>query len=497
MPPKRLELRAFVRGWGGRRGACLAMDMDRALRRAAELMAWFVADERARPVVANGEPEALRRRLGLGLGEEGCGEEALWGKLRAILEVTPRTGSRRFFNQLFGGRDVPATVGELLSVVVNTSMYTYKAAGVQILLEQEVIGRMCEKVGWSNGEGILTPGGSMSNMVAMIAARNHASSGVREEGLDGRVMTVYTSDISHYSVFKAANLIGTGRGNVRRVPTDGEGRMDARVLGEMIREDRARGCVPYVVNATAGTTVLGSFDSIPAVAEVCEGEGVWLHVDGAWGGSMLLCEKKRWLMEGVERADSVTWDAHKMMGVPLVCSAVLFREKGRMLEHFFEPADYLFQTDDDELNLGTKSIQCGRRNDALKVWTAWQYYGDKGYDARITKLVELAEYAAGVVERSAGMALSKRPQSVNVCFEVVGKSSAAICELLDKEGVLKVGYGNVDGRRVIRLVCVDPDMERSDIDVFFAEVMKAAARLPDGDNAIVQTVGLEDMARVK
>jgi sulfinoalanine decarboxylase/sulfinoalanine decarboxylase/aspartate 1-decarboxylase len=368
-----------------------------------------------------------------------------------------------------------ATFAEVLTTVVNSSMYTFKVAGPQVLIEQEVVARMCAKVGFGAGEGILAPGGSLANLTAMTIARNEAVPGVRENGFGGASYTVYTSAAGHYSTRKNAGILGLGRSRVCEVAIDGNGRMDVGRLRQAITVDREAGFKPILINATAGTTVLGVFDPLRDIAEVAAEEGVWMHVDGALGGSVLLSKRHRHLVEGSELADSFTWNAHKMMGVPLACSAILIKKKGLLEKHFSEVAPYLFQADGDDLNPGTKSIQCGRRNDALKVWAAWLYHGDEGYGRRVEHLFDLAGHAASRIDDDPGLVLVTQPESINVCFEVKGVSSAEICRRLDDDRRLKVGFGDVDERQAIRLVCVNPDFGAEDIDRALDEI-KAVGR---------------------
>ncbi len=396
--------------------------------------------------------------------------------VRQVITETPSSAGSRFFNQLFGGRDPVATFAEIVTTLTNTSMYTFKVAGPQILIEKEVVARMAAKVGYENGDGILAPGGSMANLTALIVARNQALPGVRNAGLDGTRHTVYTSEAGHYSTRKNAGMTGLGRDSVREVATDGRGRMDVACLGKMIAKDRAAGLNPIMINATAGTTVLGAFDPLCEIAEVAASEKIWMHVDGALGGSVLLSEKHRHLLEGSHLADSFTWNAHKMMGVPLSCSAILMKERGLLAQHFNEDATYLFQTDIDDLNPGTRSIQCGRRNDALKLWAAWLYHGDEGYGARLDHLFDLAQFAAGRIEADSALNLVAFPESIAVCFEVKGNSAGDICRRLDLENRLKIGFGEVAGRQAIRLVCVNPDLEKEDI-AFALDEIKAVAGL--------------------
>ncbi len=420
----------------------------------------------------------------LRLRDGGRDLEQVLKALRQVVLSTPSSASPRFFNQLFGGREPVATLAEILTTLTNTSMYTFKVAGPQILLEREVLERMTNKAGFSEGEGIFVPGGSMANMVAMVIARNEAVVGIRELGVGASSLVAYTSDHGHYSIRKNAGLVGIGRSNVKEVATDDCGRMDVADLRRLIDEDRAAGRLPFFINATAGTTVLGAFDPIPEISRVAADEGLWLHVDGALGGSVLLSDQYRELLAGCERADSMTWNAHKMMGVPLSCSVILLRKKGLLSKNLNESASYLFQADEDEFNPGTRSLQCGRRNDALKLWAAWLYHGDAGYGARIDRLFELASHAVSRINEDSDLLLTATPESVNVCFEVRGRSSAAICERLDSEARLKISHGVVFGRRIIRLVCINPDLEMSDIDRVFDEIKDVAKELPEGGNAV-------------
>ena len=354
--------------------------LERVLGIARELM----EAEGVEPVAPIRSPDDVRALVELELGERGLGPDEAMDLIERIVMATPRTGSRRFFNQLFAGRDEVAVAAEMLTAVLNSSMYTFKVAGPHVMIETEVTRHMAGLVGYPEGEGVFVPGGSMSNLAALIMARNEAADGpegVRERGMRAGVrgpMTVYASEDCHYSVPKGAGMAGIGRENVRRVPVDDRGRMDPRKLREMIVADRAAGASPIMICATAGTTVLAAFDPIGPIADVAQEFGLWLHVDGALGGSVATSKRHRGLIGGSERSDSFTWDAHKLMGTPLSCSVILCRRSGMLRKHFEEGASYLFQTCADDFDHGKRSMQCGRRNDALKLWAAWKAHGDAG-----------------------------------------------------------------------------------------------------------------------
>jgi sulfinoalanine decarboxylase/sulfinoalanine decarboxylase/aspartate 1-decarboxylase len=451
---------------------------ERAIAALSQLASGHLTTEHRLFVPSARSPSELRRQLGIGLAEQGLGLAELVGKLERILAATPSSSSRRFFNQLFGGRDPAGLLAEMLTPLTNSSMYTYKVAGPAVLIEQEVIGRALQKLGYANGEGMFSPGGSLSNMTAMLVARNEKLEGVRETGLEGQRLTVYLSDQGHYSFRKSAGILGLGRNNLRLVPTDTNGSMDCSAARRLIEQDRRTGATPLMLVATTGTTVLGAFDPIVELADLAGEFDMWLHVDGAFGGSVMLSDEHRHLMDGAERSDSFTWNAHKMMGVPLSCSMLLVSRRGLLQTHLDEPAEYLFQSDDAELNPGRHSIQCGRRNDALKLWAAWQLHGDAGFDRRIGRQFAVAHLFTSMIENDPELILAKPPQSINVCFEVKGKSSRDICTLLDRTGRLKIGFGTVDGRDAIRMVCVNPDVTESDLRTVVEEIKSAAAELP-------------------
>lgn len=420
-------------------------------------------------------PEERREQLDLTLGSTGSSQEDVMEQLRAIVHASPRTSDPRFVNQLFSGRIPIATAAEMLTAMMNHSMYTYKAAGPQVLLEGEVLRQMCEHAGFPNGEGSAVPGGSMANLIGMMLGRQRAVPNVKEDGGDARKQRFYLSEDGHYSVPKNAAILGAGRNSVVNIPCDDLGQMLPEQLAKAIAQDLERGFVPCAVIATAGTTVLGAFDPLDTIAEVCEHYQVWLHVDGAFGASLLMHPPSRHKLKGLERADSLTWDAHKAMGVPLSASFVLTRESGQLQALLAEEASYLFQADDPDLNPGVRSLQCGRRNDALKLWAAWKRLGDLGWAARIEKQMSLARHAVARVKQEERLHLTQEPAFLTICFEVEGISSPWICTRLHELGLATLGYGIVRGRKVLRLVTANPETETADLDRLFDDILRLSA----------------------
>lgn len=456
------------------------------IRSAGEIAYRFAQGDEDTPVNPFRGPDELKSLLGLGLDDIGSPIDAVMQSLEEIVNATPRSTSKRFYNQLFGGRDPIATAADMLAPVINTSLYTFKASGPMAIIEQTVIEHMAQILGFPSDthEGVFTPGGSISNLVAMLIARNQAAPESRNNGVTGTRLTSYISEDAHYSVTKNAGIIGIGRANVRKIKTDEHGMVCVDDLREKIEQDIADGCTPCVVVATAGTTVRGAFDPIEAMGEIAREHKVWFHVDASYGGTIALSSTHKHLMKGVGHADSVAWNPHKVMGIPLSAAAFITRESGFMRQSLDETAEYLFQADDDQYNPGTRSIQCGRRNDALKVWAAWKHHGDSGYQQRINHLMDLANHVAERVRAHDELTLSCEPAYINVCFEVTGKSSQAICDLLRERNELIVGHAVVDGRRIIRVPFVNGDLSKDDVDQMLGFIINAAQQLPAGDNTV-------------
>ena len=417
-----------------------------------------------RPVLT---PEQMRAQIDLDIHDEGLPLGDVVNLLRQVLEATPTTASGSFFNQLFAGRDGAAVLGDALASLLNNSMYTFKVGGVQVLIEMALLDRMGRMMGFTESEGIFTPGGSLSNFCAMMMARNEAVPDAHDNGLRDERLRVYSSQDSHYSIRKAATMTGIGRNNVVSIAVDNRGRMVPAALETAIQADLDAGYLPTMINATTGTTVLGAFDPLDAIADIAEKYGIWMHTDAAYGGSMCFHPEFDEHFAGIGRSDSITWDAHKIMGVPLICSALIVRKKGLLTKHFDEKATYLFQDDSENFNPGTRSIQCGRRNDGLKLWSAWKSHGNTGYQKRMERLRHLTLFARDIVVNHPDLNLAIEPESLNLGFTVNGVASDELCTLLHEKQRVMVGHAQVQGQLVVRVVFVNPEVTEANIQSFF------------------------------
>ena len=444
-----------------------------------ELVEVLISEEEKHPVAGRIDPDKLYDSVDLSLNSSAIVDDEFKKVLKDVLISTPKTATNLFFNQLFGGRQSKAVLGDLLAVMLNNSMYTYKVAGPQVGIEQEIIRQSCNLIGYGDqSNGTFPTGGSMSNYMALVMARDAKDPNCRTEGMS-KPMVVYTSKESHYSNGKNASFAGIGKNNIRYISADSKGRMIPEKLEKQIIEDLEEGLLPTYVNVTAGTTVLGAFDPINNIADITEKYGVWLHVDGAYCGSVIFSDHYKHLVTGIERSNSFSYNAHKMIGTPLTCSIILVNDKKHLYDSFSNQADYLYQTDGDDFNLGKTSFQCGRRNDALKFWTLWKSLGTNGLKQIVDHQFELAEAAREYIRNNSNYTLYSFDDSISICFNYKNIDPSALCTALYEHQITVVGFGSFEEDTFIRLVTINANNEKSDILNFFKILEEFVDKTPN------------------
>ena len=304
----------------------------------------------------------------------------------------------------------------------------------------------------------------------MIAARNAKFPEARDYGIQKKC-SVYVSEIAHYSLTKNANIIGIGRQAVRKIPVDMHGKMRVDLLEKTILKDKEQGFTPLAAIATAGTTVLGSYDPILDISDVCKKYEIWLHVDGALGGGVLFSETAKGLVNQKELADSYTFNFHKLMGVTQQCTIFLVKDKQCMYQIYSEQTCYQTPAEFDYSPVSYQLL-CGRRNDALKVWCLWKTYGTNGFGQRVDKQIERARRFAELVKSHDELELLMEPESFIVCFKHNSKDSKDICNLLNTSGLAKIGYCNFQGETYIRQVCINPKITDNDYKKLIHHILK-------------------------
>jgi len=440
-------------------------------------------DDNSLPVVKFRTPADLAEVIDFEVKDNGVSEHEFLELIDKYLDYSVRTGNKQFLNQLYSGFNFPAFIGEIFTVLANTSMYTYEVAPVATRIETEMIKLMNSHVGYHEGDGLFVSGGSNANLIAMFSARNRIFPEGRFQGYDRNLkLKAFVNEQAHYSFDTAANVLGIGAKNVIKVKADSNGRMVTAELEREINESLSRGEKPFFVAATCATTLLGAYDPIDEIAEICQKYDIWLHADGSFGGSIILSEKHRDLMRGIEKTDSVAWNPHKLMNIPLICSTILVKKYGTLHHNITDiNTDYIFHDIDEIEDLGKKSIQCGRRVDAVKLWFAWKYFGLEGYRQRIDNLIEMATYAEEIIKSHPKLELLADRQSFAVCFRYrpdfetnLDRFNQSIRESLRKGGKSIVNFGFIGPTLAIRLITANGELNKTDIDLFFENFMAEA-----------------------
>tara|TARA_B110000467_G_scaffold163874_1_gene191081 strand:+ start:1748 stop:3142 length:1395 start_codon:yes stop_codon:yes gene_type:complete len=427
----------------------------------------FLDDEKLNPISKKINIEDLSKKIDLSLGDSPTIKKEFADTLRKLILATPKSSSALFFNQLFGGRNSKAVIGDLLAVLLNNSMATYKISGPQVGVEKEILLQVKNLIGYKENYGGTFPtGGSMSNFMSLIIARDKKNLDIRNTGVNQKLI-MYASDNAHYSIAKNASFSGIGRDNVRYIKSNSFGCLDVKLLEEAINIDLKRGYTPFYINATAGTTVLGAFDNIKGISKISKKYKLWLHVDGAWGGAVLFSKSYNKLIAGVENSDSFCFNAHKSLGVPLSSSVLLVADKKDLYNSFSNEASYLYQTHDNDYNLGQTSFECGRRNNSLKLWTMWKAIGTSGISKVIDHQFTLADYARSYVRGSKDYKLYSFDDSLSICFNYKSYDPEDLCTKLYDLNRLMIGFGFFGKQSFIRLVIINSSNSEKEIFNFF------------------------------
>lgn len=372
-------------------------------------------------------PEDLQRILDPQFPSEGQSTEGLVNMLDKILNYSVNTWHQGFLDKLYASTNAPGVAAELILATLNTNLHVYQVSPALTVIEKETAKALASLFGFdgSHAGGISVQGGSASNTTSIVIARNTLYPETKTGGYGQHKFVLFTSAHGHYSIEKAAQMCGFGSKAAWGVPIDKAGRMIPEELEKLVRKAKDEGYTPFYVNATAGTTVMGSFDPFEEIAAICKKYNLWMHVDGSWGGSFVFSEKQKHKLAGVEKANSITINPHKMLGVPVTCSFLLGADLRQFHQANTLPAGYLFHNDSSEeeetpeiWDLADLTLQCGRRGDSLKLFLSWTYYGTLGYAQKIDHAYEVATRLATLVDKSSDFILVSEnpPPCLQVCF---------------------------------------------------------------------------------
>jgi aromatic-L-amino-acid decarboxylase len=416
-------------------------EFRRLLHEVADWIADYRATIETRRVVPEQEPNAVVNQLPDAPPEVAQSmDEILRDFDRIIIPGIVHWGHPSFLGYFATTTTAPGILGEMIAAALNVSAMTWQTSPAATELEFVVLDWIRQMLGLpSEFQGVVYDTASVAVLHALAAARETVGFDVRVRGLAGRgdvpTLTLYASDQAHSSLEKAAITLGLGEANVRRVASDDLYRMDVDALRRAVEEDLRAGHHPLAVVATIGTTSATSVDPVAQIADVCREHRVWLHVDAAYGGAMALLEEGRHLMRGVERADSVVFNPHKWLFVPLDFSA-LYVKRPEALRRVFSLVPEYLRGDAERAgeaipNYMDYGIQLGRRFRALKAWFVIRAFGREGLAARIRESCRLARLVAGWVDADERFELLAPVEMGVVCFRARAVGDDAKANLTD------------------------------------------------------------------
>lgn len=330
-------------------------------------------------------PNQILKDLGK-VRDEAASIDEVFENIKTTFKYSFHTMNPFFQDKLYSGSESIGQIAELILGVLNTATSVYHVSPVFSTMEIDLIKIFGKEVKYNvdTVDGVISPGGSISNFTAMLCARQKYFPHIRTKGWTAEDRPVcFTSAQSHYSVKRAAQMCGFGDENCVKVATYPEsGAMIPEELEKAIKESIAQNRKPFFVNAMAGTTVYGSYDDYEKVSAICKKYDIWMHVDGCWGGHLVwIDELKETMFKGIEGSDSFSINAHKGFGVPQQCALLIINNhKNLLLETNSSNATYLFHASEtQEYDLSDKSICCGRRPDGFKCWLMLKRYGIQGF----------------------------------------------------------------------------------------------------------------------
>jgi aromatic-L-amino-acid/L-tryptophan decarboxylase len=431
--------------------APISLDLDHAtMRRLSHRVADIVADHlaslRQQPVITGRGRLDTDAMLFQPAPVAGTDFESLMGTLRRdVFAFHAREPHPGFLAYVPSCPTFPAVLGDWLATGFNFFAGVWPVASGPNGLEVTVLDWFREWIGMPRGTGgLLTSGGSGANLTAVVAAR-HAAVGDDAPKLARLVM--YTSDQAHSSVRRAGWVAGISRDHIRAVPTDVSLRIRIDALAAMLDADRAAGLIPFLVAANAGTTNTGAVDPLHAIADLCEDERLWFHVDAAYGGFAALTDRGRSALDGLGRADTVTLDPHKWLFVPFECGCLLAKQPRRLADVFRIYPEYLKDAESagEEINFADYGEQLTRYSRALKVWLSVSYFGTDAIAAAIDQGMQLAALAQSEVEAAPSLEVLSAAQFGICCFRArpAGVDDPSALDALN-ERIL--GAVNTDGR---------------------------------------------------
>ncbi|MCF6273077.1 MAG: pyridoxal-dependent decarboxylase [Rhodobacteraceae bacterium] len=423
-------------------------------------------------------PETLKRQMHASLPEQGVGMEKVQAQLEELLPFGVGNTHPRFFGWVHGSGGAASLLAEITAAAMNANLGGRDHGAIYV--EKQVVAWVKEMFGFPAGaSGLVVSGTSMATIVALKVARD-AKLGARKVGVGAHRLVGYASSEAHNCINRAFDMLGLGSDALRAVPVNAAFEMDMPALRKMITADRAAGLEPFLLVGTAGTVNVGAFDDLDALADIAAAEGLWLHIDGAFGAAGVLSDILRPRLRGVERADSLAFDFHKWLHVNYDAGFVLVRDEGLHRAAFESAPDYLASAARGLAAGRPWPVDYGpelsRGFRALKVWAQITALGTEALGAAISRNCAQAKLLADMVDKEPSLErLAPVASSVVVFAHILGDvATEEIVLRLQENGVAVPSLTSVNGRKAVRVNITNHRTRNEDLRVFLAAVLASA-----------------------
>lgn len=470
--------------------------LDEISSQAAKLVAEYFTHIAERPVMAPNHAGKTKSLVNVELPADGRPLDQLLDECRTVMDLSRHNGHPRFFGYVASPSTPIGAYADLIASALNANITCWRSGPSGTEIEQVVVRWLGSLIRYDdNAKGLLTSGGSMANMIALLIASRRDNPEASRKGLwnAGPPMTIYASEEVHMSIPKAADILGFGRDNVRTIACDGEHRMRVENLRQRIRQDQLNGFRPICVVGSAGTVNTGAIDPLDEIADVAREFNLWFHVDGAYGAPGAMDQSKKDLFAGLERADSVSLDPHKWLYVPVDAGCLLFRDAAAAAV-FTEDAAYI-QThglaDDATFAYWDYGVELSRRFRALKVWLTLGYYGARRIAEAVSKDISLAAYLSELVSQADDFELLAPVELSICCFRYVPRKlrdnddelnrlNEQVMAAVQKGGRAYLSNATVNGKFALRACITNFRTTKADIEQTIEVVRDAAKQLGHG-----------------
>ena len=350
-------------------------------------------------------------------------------KFKKLIDLYIKTGiqvySPGYMGRQFSGVIPLSAVTDFVSSMVSQPSSFYEAGQLPNIAERIMAEEFNEFIGWEPDtfSMITCSGGSLANMTAILAARNDRYPNLWSEGYAGlksKIPAIAVSEDAHYSISRAAGILGIGDNQIVRLPINEKRQIDINQVRPTLAKAAARGLDVFCLVGSAGSTSVGAIDSLDKLADIAQELKIWFHVDGAHGASLMVSDQLRYKLNGLNKADSFAWDAHKMMFMPATCTLLFYKNKEKSDIAFQQKASYVFEKEPDiysQFETGDRNFECTKRPMIMPLWICWSMYGKELFSSKLEYLCRLTEYAYKALRAESDFTTIHRPETNILCFK--------------------------------------------------------------------------------